>query len=66
MGASGPKSNTWFLGPTRVLNPNSISIGSAVSARLTSVTDHVTQSVTTDRTYVRSMGDAVLLQQQQQ
>jgi len=32
-------SNTWFLGPTRVLNPNSISIGSAVLAGLTTVTD---------------------------
>jgi len=26
----GPPSNTWFLGPTRVLIPNSNSIGSAV------------------------------------
>jgi len=32
-------SNTWFPGPTRVLNPNGISIGSAVFAELTSVTD---------------------------
>jgi len=30
-GGSGPPSNTWFLGPTRVLNTNSISIGAAVS-----------------------------------
>jgi len=29
----------WFPVPTRVLNPNSISIGSAVFAGLTSVTD---------------------------
>jgi len=47
-----------FPGPTRVLNPNSISIGSAVLARLTSVTDrqtdHATRSVTIDRIYVRS------------
>jgi len=32
-------SNTWFLGPARVLNPNGISFGSAVFARLTAVTD---------------------------
>jgi len=31
-----------FLGPTRVLNPNDISIGSAVFAGLTSVTDRQT------------------------
>jgi len=36
---SGPPSKLWFPGPTRVLNPNSISIGSAVFAGLTSVTD---------------------------
>jgi len=26
-GGSGPEFNTWFPGPTRVLNPNGISIG---------------------------------------
>jgi len=50
-GESGPPSNTWFLGPTRVLNPNGIAIGSAVFVGLTAVTDrrqtdHATQSVT--------------------
>jgi len=35
-------SSTWFPGPTRVLNANGISIGSAVFARLTSVTDRQT------------------------
>jgi len=52
-------SNTWFPGPIRVLNPNGISIGSAVFAWLTSAidrptdkptdkpTDHATRSVTT-------------------
>jgi len=35
-------SNTWFLGPTRVLNPNGISIGSADFAGLTSMTDRQT------------------------
>ena len=35
-------SNTWFLGPTLVLNPNGISIGSAVFAGLTSLTDRQT------------------------
>jgi len=34
-----PPSNTWFPESTRVLNPNGISIGSAVFAGLTSVTD---------------------------
>jgi len=29
-------SNTWFSGHTRVLNPNGISIGSAIFAGLTS------------------------------
>jgi len=51
-------SNTWFLGPTRVFNPNGISIGSAVFARLTTVTDqptdHTTRSLTIGRIYVRS------------
>jgi len=32
-------SNTWFNGPTRVPNPNGISIGAAVFAGLTSVTE---------------------------
>jgi len=32
-------SNRWFLEPTRVHNPNGISIGSAVFAGLTTVTD---------------------------
>jgi len=34
-----PQSNIWFPGPTQVLNPSGISIGSAVFAGLTSVTD---------------------------
>jgi len=42
MGGSEPTSNTWFLGPTQVLNPNGISIGAAVCAGLTSVTDRQT------------------------
>jgi len=29
-GGSGPPSNTWFLGPIQVHNPNGISVGSAV------------------------------------
>ena len=68
-GGSGPPSNTWFPGPTRVLNPNGISIASGVFAGLTSVTDRhtdrqtdrprFTRSVTIDRIYLRSMGDAV-------
>jgi len=41
-GVSGPPSNTWFLGPTRVLNPNGILMGAAVFAGFTSVTDRPT------------------------
>ena len=48
-GGSGPPSNTWFPGPTQVLNRNGSSIGAAVFAGLTSVTnrptDHATLSV---------------------
>jgi len=54
-------SNIWFPGPTRVLNPNGISIGAAVFGGLTSVTDrqtdrqiHATRSVTIGRIYVSS------------
>jgi len=41
-GGSGPPSNTWFPGSNRVLNPRGISIGSAVFAGLTNVTDRAT------------------------
>jgi len=41
---SGP--NTWFLGPTRVHNPNDISIGSSVSAGLTVVSNRQTDTDT--------------------
>jgi len=46
MSGSAPSYNTWFLGPTRVLNPNGISIGSAVFAGHTSVTDRPTHRQT--------------------
>jgi len=64
MGRSRPPSNTWFREPTRVFSPNGISIGSAVCAGLTSVTDrqtdrqtdrpsvHRTRSITIGRIYV--------------
>ena len=42
MGDLDPPSNTWFPGPTQVLNPNGNSIGAAVFAGLTSVTDRQT------------------------
>jgi len=42
MGGSGTPSNTWFPGPTQVINPNGISISSAILAGLTSVTDRQT------------------------
>ena len=58
IGGSGPPSNTWFPGPTQVLNPKGSSISAAVFAGLTSVTDrptdHTTGSVTIGRIYVRS------------
>ena len=62
IGGSGPPSNTWFPGPTQVLNPNGSSIGAAVFAGLTSVThrptdrptDHATRSVRIGRIYARS------------
>jgi len=43
---SGPPSNTWFFGPTRVIKPNGISIGAAIFAGLTSVTDRPTNRQT--------------------
>jgi len=46
-GGSGLASNTWFLWPTQVHNPNGISIGSFVFAGLTSVTDRPTDRQTT-------------------
>ena len=48
-------SYTWFPGPTRVLNPNGISIGSAVFVWLTSVTDIPTDHATLSVTIVRAM-----------
>jgi len=42
VGNSGPPPNTWFLWPTRVLNPNSITNNSTIFAGLTTVTDRPT------------------------
>ena len=50
MGGSGPQSNTWFPGPTRVINPNGILIGAAIFAGFTSVTDRQTDDRLTDHT----------------
>jgi len=53
---SGPPSKTWFLGPTRIHNPNSIFISSAVFNRAEDCdrptdrhrqTDHTTASIVT-------------------
>jgi len=44
---SGLLSNTWFLWPTRVYNPNGISIGSAVFAGRTILTNRQTDRETT-------------------
>jgi len=57
-GVSGPTSNTCFPWPTQVLNPNGISIGSAVFAWLTSVTpdrwtDRPRYSVGNNRPHLR-------------
>jgi len=50
-------SNTWFRGPIQVLKPNGISIGSAIFAGLTSVTDRQTDrphySVGNNRLHLR-------------
>jgi len=51
-GESVPLSNTWFLGPTEVHNPNGTSIGSAVFAGLTIVTDRPTDRPTDHATPV--------------
>jgi len=57
-GGYEPPLNTWFTGPIPVLNPNGISIGSAVSAGLTSVTDRQTDrprySVGNNRPHLRT------------
>ena len=58
IGGSGPPSNTWLPGPTQILNSNGNSIGAAVFAGLTNVTDrltdHATRSVRIGRICVRS------------
>jgi len=41
-GVSGPQCNAWYPGPTHILNSNGISIGSAIFAGLSSVTDRQT------------------------
>ena len=56
---SGPPSNTWFLGPTRVHLPNGISIGSAVlqgspSLQTERQTDRPHYSVSNNRPHLRS------------
>jgi len=47
-------SNTWFLEPTQVLTSNGISIGSAVFAGLTIVTDRPRFSICRNWPYLRS------------
>ena len=54
---SGLPSNTWFLGPAGVHNPNGISIGSVVVAGLTITTDRQTDYatlVTTGHIYIHT------------
>jgi len=58
--ATWTPSNTWFLGPTQV--QNGISIGLAIFAGFTTVTDRLTdlaESVTIGRSYVRSTATSV-------
>jgi len=56
----GHPSSTWFLEPTRAHNPNGISIGSAVFAGLTTVTDRPTDCGTAQAGYlVRSNSTAM-------
>ena len=52
-----PPSNTWFLGPTRVLNANGISIGPAVFCRdhyYDRQTDRQSYSVRNNRPHLRT------------
>jgi len=54
---SAPLSNTWFPGPTWIYTTNGISINSAVCARLTIVTDRLTDHATfvcNNRLHLRS------------
>jgi len=57
LGELDPSNNlyTWFLEPTRVLNPNCISIGSAIFAGLTNVTDRQTDRKTDRPRYTPSV-----------
>ena len=52
LGGSEPQLNAWFFGPTRVHYPNSISIGSSVSAGLTVVSNRWTDTLTHHATSV--------------
>ena len=63
MGGSGPQSNTWFSGINRDLNPDGISLGSAVlqgspvwqtDRQTDRPTDHATWLLTIGRVYVCS------------
>ena len=51
-GGSGPPSNMWFLGLTRVHNLNGILIGSAIFAWLTIVTDRSHYSICNNRLHL--------------
>jgi len=51
---SGPPSNIWFPGPTQVLNPNGMLIGSAVFAEPCKTADRPTDSVGNNRPHLRT------------
>ena len=54
MGESGPPYNTWYRGPTQVLNPNGISIASFLQGWLVWQTDRPCYSVSNNRLHLRT------------
>ena len=57
----GSPSNTWFLGPSRVHNPNGISIGTAASVALTVVSNRQADNDATGRMKALCNGPSVHL-----
>jgi len=51
----GPRLNTWFLGLTQVHNPNEVSVGSVVLARLMEVRDRLHYFVCNNRSHSTAM-----------
>ena len=60
VGGSKPSSNTWFIEPTQVHNPNGITFGSADFCQAHDrdrQTDHTTPPVTTGHIYLSTYCD---------